>query len=123
MGLSVPIAFGVRIFEPDAKPQAKGPDTALLRSLCKMREQWAEGDGQAAGRTFTDELHQPLHDLAASVFDQQPAASSQVLQTKGRIERAITAKRAPSMPDVDALVSATEVALGARGVRDNGAPC
>ena len=95
----------------------------MLDSLCAMRKQWDEGDVQAAGRTFADELHQPLHDVASSLFDAKPALSSDVLETKGRTDCAIAAGRRPSLAEVDAFVSATEAALRALGADDANAPC
>lgn len=114
VGLSLPIVLGLAMGETAEEQRdtrsASEPAT-IWANVCLMRSQWATGDATGAATTFTDRLHQPLHDLAGALFERSPSLASDVLETKGKVEGAIARESRPSSAEVDELVRSVGAGL------------
>ena len=118
VGLSLPIvvglAFGAVTKERPSAVSSIEPAT-IWANVCVMQLQWADGDATSAATTFTDRLHQPLHELAGALFERSPSLASEILETKGRLEAAVAKQSRPSPAEVDELVRAVGAGLEGLG--------
>ena len=112
--LSLPIMLGLALGalgDEESDVGAALEPATIWANVCLMRSQWEERDAPGASTTFSDRLHQPLHELAATLFEQSPSLASDVLETKGRVEGAIAKEASPSAAEVDELVRSVGAGL------------
>lgn len=101
--------FGVR---PDTG--RSGRFGSMLAALCAARDQAAD-DVEAARVTFTDRVHEPLHELAKALETVDRAAAGRLLAAKQAAEAALS-RNAPGLPaDLSRLVGATHAGLDRLG--------
>ena len=74
----------------DAPSTATGRFGALHTEVCAAADQAADGDTEAAQRTFAD-VHVGLHDLAAAVQEDDRALAARLLEAKQQVESGLSA--------------------------------
>jgi hypothetical protein len=104
--------------EGDAHADAPGPHDAhvsLVKDLCAA-QQAAVDDPTEATTIFQDEVHVPLHDLAADVQEADRDAAAGLLEAKQAVEARVGTDRVPGEgleSDLAELLEASVVGLRA----------
>lgn len=100
--------------EPDSS-QAAGRFGPMYSALCRARAQAAAGDVDRARRSFFDDAHQPLHELASAVADTDRPVAARLLEAKEAVEADLR-RSAPNLAaDLDRLVAASREAMAKTG--------
>ena len=96
---------------------APTPSSAIYRDLCRIGASADAGRQGEAERGFTDEVHGPLHTLAAEAGTTDRAAAGALLEAKQDVEAAIEGRR-----DIDfgPLIEATRRATAVVDRQDPG---
>lgn len=72
-------------------------------------------DPAAARRAFFDEVHRPLHELAAEAAGADRAAAARLHEAKAAFERELNGERTLLRANLDRLIDAAEQAIRATG--------
>ena len=83
--------------------------------LCLTRSAARSGDVDAARDAFFDQVHQPLHELAAETGARDRAASARLLEAKEAVEAALNQASATLASELDRLLATAGAAMGAVG--------
>jgi hypothetical protein len=97
-----------------------GPVTPVGRAhagVCTAAALARNGDAEGAKRTFFDESHQPLHDLATAAAERDRGAAARLLEAKEKVESDLTAGSGPLADDLEELAVRTAAAATAAGER------
>lgn len=97
--------------------QTDDPYAAAGIGLCDATAEATAGEGAEAGRVFYDTVHRPLHDLASETTQFDRALAARLLEAKESVEGALDDDPAGLTERFQALVGATDAALGATGHR------
>jgi len=90
-------------------------------AVCDAARLATDGSINAAYNTFFDDAHTVLHALAAEAATEARAETATLLETKNRVETALSTSTATLPTDLDALAAATRATLLAIGEPDPGA--
>ena len=98
----------------DGSPSGRSPSRVTV-GLCAAATAARAGDATEARRIFFDRAHDPLHELAAAVGEQDRSAAARLLEAKEAVEAGLETGGADLADDLDQLVVATGAALVANG--------
>ena len=110
----------------DNQPSSAEGDTGayknLVSDLCAAIESTEEDDEDGPRRIFEDEIHSPLHELAAEVEAVDREAAANLLVAKNNVETAFDSRapRDSAETELAALADSVSVALTAIGVDNSG---
>ena len=109
----VSVAIAVVVGRADDTPS----ESPLVIGVCRVAALAADGDRAEAGRVFTNEVHGPLHELAAAAQSEDRGAAARLLEVKARME---ASPAGPTESDAEELVTATVQATRAIGEESTG---
>ncbi|MGH9242945.1 MAG: hypothetical protein ACRD29_01230 [Acidimicrobiales bacterium] len=97
----------------ESAPTAATDSQRVIDALCMAPD---AGDALQARTIFFDRAHEPLHQLAADVGDDDRGIEGRLLEAKQRVEADLTSDVSPNLAaDMDGLISATADAIEANG--------
>lgn len=105
-------------FQAEEGKDVLTPSGVIYRDLCRIGASADAGRAAEAERGFTDEVHGPLHTLAADAQAMDRAAAGALLEAKQDVESAIEGRREL---DFAPLIEATRRATAVVDRRDPGA--
>lgn len=117
-GLAVGMTYVFFVRGGGTPAAARGQGAVLLSSLCEVDRLASAGDGDAAEAKFLDDVHGPMHTLAAATQVRDRAAAADLLEAKQAVELVI--ERGRGIDDVGDLVAATRRAATVTDRRDPG---
>lgn len=101
---------------PETPPEESGGRYGrAYAGLCSTRSAARSGDVAAARDAFFDQVHQPLHELAAETAARDRAASARLLEAKEAVEAGLSQASATLASELDRLVAAAGAAIDAVG--------
>ena len=108
--------------QPSSAEGDTGSYGNLLSDLCAAIESTEEDNAGEARRVFEDEIHGPLHELAAEVEAVDREATANLLVAKNNVEKAFdsSARSGSLRTELTALADSLSVALRAVGVNNSG---
>jgi hypothetical protein len=89
--------------------------TRAVAGLCAAADEARAGDGDDARRTFFDQSHDDLHELADEASTEDRAAAAELLRAKEAVESDFETSSPSLADDLDALVAATRASARAIG--------
>ncbi|MGH3371843.1 MAG: hypothetical protein ACRDPR_17770 [Nocardioidaceae bacterium] len=97
----------------ESAPTAATDSQRIIDALCLARD---AGDALQARTIFFDRAHEPLHQLAADVGDDDRGTEGRLLEAKQRVEADLTSDVSPDLVDhLDVLITTTAAAIEADG--------
>ncbi len=115
------VSCGAEVSEP---PMDGGADARIeaVRALCRARDASARNMSQARA-IFFDAAHDPLHDIAGSVTDEDPGIAARLLEAKQQIESDLEESAPKDVePHFETLIEASNQALGRLGLQEVSCP-
>ncbi len=99
--------------DPGSAPTATTEIPGVIDALCAARD---AGDSDRARTISFDRAHDPLHELAADLSDEDRGTEARLLEAKQRVEADLTSDASPDLvDDLDELITATADAMEANG--------
>lgn len=101
-------------------PAQRTQSATTFQKACIAEAAVAGGDAAKAVQIFQDELHEPLHVLAASAAQRDRGRAADLLEAKQRVERDVEQGVDPSAEDLKLLADAVSRAVEVVDRRDPG---
>lgn len=101
--------------DDDSSLTATSPAARAHAGVCTAMALARDGDREGARRTFFDESHEPLHELAAAAAERDRGAAARLLEAKEKVESDLTGGSASLADDLGRLATRTATAITTAG--------